>query len=168
MRRQINIVRFALLLLTIIGLGNCTLTSRADTPIYGADVRGLYIGSQTSSYSGLNPFLVINITDQSSYWDTGNGTHNPWSHISGTISIDSGPDIAFTGTVRWGGRMDISYWNGDGSGWQNGSYTAWIMDDGYNYETTSGTYTTNEWIYLTLFGWLTYQIDAGSFYVFRW
>lgn len=168
MLRRHTFVRFLSLLVALCGLVAVAAASRADTPIYAADVRGLYIGSQTSSYSGLNPFLVIDITDQSSYWDTGGGAHNPWSHVNGTISINFGPSIAFSGTVRYGGRMDISYWYWDGSGWQNGSYTAYIMNSGYTYETTGGTYTTTEWLYLPFFGWLTYRSDAGSFYVFRW
>jgi hypothetical protein len=162
-----------LILLSLIGLSGLATSSRADTPIYGANVLGEYIGSQTSSYSGLNPFLIFNITSQSSYWDTGGGTHNPWSYISGTISIGFGPNMSFSGTVRWGGRMDITYWYWNGS-WQSGSYTGWIMYDGYNYEVTGetgppskGTYTTDAWVYLPFFGWLSYEIDAGTFYVFR-
>jgi len=162
MKRKTDVLPCMLALLTLIGLSTCTQMVRADTNIYGADVRGEYVGRSASHWG-----VVFFINDQSSYWDTGNGTHRPWSHISGTISLDFGPDIPFTGVVHWGGEMEISYWVSDGWGYQHGSYTAFLMDSGANYETSQGSYTVDEWIYDWNLGWSDFQVDAGWFYVFR-
>ena len=163
MQRKMNVFRSVLVLLALIGFGVCTPISWADTTLYGADVRGLYVGQSSAYWS-----VFIRINDQTPYFDTANGTHAPWSYISGTISVNYGPEVFFTGTVRWGGRMDLDWYEWYSYGYVHGGYTAWIMDTGRTYETTNGTFEIDALINYGQWGWIDTQLESGWFYGFRW
>lgn len=157
--------------LALVALGAFAAPGQAD-PVHNPVILGSYYGFQASNS---NPWqyrwMTINVTSQGPFDDTGGGTHNPWSHISGTVNfLFGGGSYSFTGTVRAGGRVDLT----TQSGFSSTTYTGYIQDVGNattgpiyylpgNYVTTTTYYSYN----FRTHTWIRYswQSDAGTFAV---
>ncbi len=152
--------------------GSIFVAQAQSTPVHNPSLVGSYYGYQTSnSNPWLNHWMVLDITWQGPFDDTGNGTHNPWAHISGTLNfLFGGGSYAFTGTVRAGGRVDLT----TTAGLSSTTYTSYVQDVGdvgtgpiYYLPGTYVTTRTYFWYNLYTHTWGSWQVqtDAGTFAV---
>jgi len=160
------------LVTALVLLGLCALVSPGKAaPVHNPVILGNLYGYQTSnSNPWVNQWMIIDVTSQTAFDDTGGGTHNPWSHISGTIHFLFGNTYNFTGTVRAGGRVDLTYY----AGFSSTTYTGYAQDVGDattgpiyylpgTYVTTTTFYFYNFWTHQFII--YTWQSDAGTFAV---